>query len=165
MTNFLFCLLSSILFLLSSCSLSRPAAPPGSKGLPVYLLKFATYSQGDALMGYFSLGDASTNQVAAAGRLRIQIYSFTGLTMGDSGNSVRMKKYFYDNTFSIGASNFHWESYGTLVHVKDLVCRFMVPYEHFQVPVKRGKVVTIQIDFRPDSASREITGKQNVSLY
>ena len=150
---------------LISCSFSRPAAPAGSKGLPAYLLKFVPYSKNNALMGYFSVADAATNQVAAAGQLRIQIYTFTGLTMGNSGSTVRWKKIAYDNTFVIGVSNFHWESYGNFFTVKDLACHFMVPYEHFQTPVRRGKVVTVQIDFRADGGTNEISSQQNVSLY
>jgi len=163
--HFTFYILPFILCLLSSCSFSRPPARAGSKGPPSYLLKFVPYSKNNALMGYFSLGDAATNQVAAAGQLRIQIYTFTTLTMGNSPSAVRWKKIVYDNTFAIGVSNFHWESYGNFFTVKDLACHFMVPYEHFQTPVRRGRVVTAQIDFRADGGTNNISSQQNVSLY
>lgn len=150
----------------ASCSFSPPAAPTGSKSPPTRILKFVPYSQGKALIGYFSLVDSATNQIATSGRLRIEVYKMAGLKIGNSGSSLRIKNPFYDNSFAIGISNFHWESSGTIFSVNDLVCRFKVPYANFQVPVRPGQVYQVRIEFYPDTAQDQaLSSERNVSLY
>jgi hypothetical protein len=128
-------------------------------------MKFVPYSHDKGLNGYFSLADAATNQVVASGSLRIHIYKISGLQIGSSGSALRMKNTFYDNAFAIGVSNFHWESFGSIFSVKDLVCRFRVPYSNFQIPVRRGQVYTLRVEFTPDTSQTAIVAERNVSLY
>lgn len=155
---------------LLSCDLSRPPAPPASKNPPAFLLKFSAYAKDGALLGFFTLGDTATNQVAASGRLRIHLYTSTALAMGDSAGAsvaggMNVKSSLYENTFAIGVTNFHWEQFGSLVTVRDLACRFAIPYTSFQRPVRPGRMATLDMEFNPDGSSNNFCASRKVSLY
>ncbi len=149
---------------LISCSFSPPGAPAGSRQPPLYVLKFVPYSQDEALVAYFTLANAATNQVAAAGQLRLQVFTQTQLSLG-SGPGMTLRNILYDDTFSIGATNFHWETYGSLFRVNDLAFRFVIPYSLLKKPVRKGRVVTIQMKFWPDGATNVLEARRSVSLY
>ncbi|MBI4025911.1 MAG: hypothetical protein HY360_13075 [Verrucomicrobia bacterium] len=154
---------------LLACSLSRPAAPPTSKNPPAYVLKFVPYAHKGALNGYFSLADAATNQIAASGRLRLHVHTTTSLSIGASqgtpSGGMKIKTTLYDNTFAIGVTNFHWEKFGSILSVKDLVCRFTIPYPHFKVRPRQGQVAAIEMEFHPDLCANVLAVSRNVSLY
>ncbi len=158
-------------FAFISCSFSPPASPAGSKLPPMYIIKFVPYAQDDSLKAYFTMADSRTNQVAADGRLKIQVYTTTSLSLGAAPPSeptpggMTIKNVLYDNTFAIGATNFHWESYGTFLTVKDLSFHFVIPYAHFKKPVRRGRVATLMIEFHPDGTTNVLAFAKNVSLY
>ena len=155
--------------ILTACSISPPEAPPFSKNLPAHILKFVPYSQNDSLVGYFTLADQSTNQVAAAGSLKIYLYTSRSLSLSSEGQDtkegMKMKTVLYDQTFAIGATNFHWETFGSIFRINDLAVRFAIPYSHFKAPVRRGQVVNIQIDFRPDGGTNLLSSIKIISLY
>jgi len=121
-------------------------------------------------MGYFTLGDASTNQVAASGLLRIQVYTSMGLNLKSPSSSsvaegLKVKNILYDNTFAIGATNFHWETFGSILTVRDLACHFAIPHTEFKTPVHRGKVVAVQLEFCPDGNSHLLGTTRHVLWY
>jgi hypothetical protein len=147
---------------LVSCSLSRP--PSESATPPAYILKMVPYSQNDALLGYFTLADAHTNQVASSGLLRIYVYRMVSVSVGGA-SGMPVKTTIYDSAFPIHATNFHWKTYGSLVRVEDLQFHFAVPYSYFKVPIRRGQVVSVQVDFTPQSGTNTLTITRNISLY
>ncbi len=155
--------------LVISCSLSPPAAPILSKNLPVHILKFVPYSQNDSLVGYFTLADASTNQVASAGSFRIHLYTSRNLSLSSEGQdekeSMKMKNILYEQTFAIGVTNFHWETFGSIFKVNDLAVRFAIPYSYFKTSTRRGQTVSVQMDFRPDGGTNLLSSTKNISLY
>jgi hypothetical protein len=132
------------------------------------ILKFVSHSQDDHLLGYFSLGDYQTNQVAWDGVLRLRLQSGMALNLSseEEGSSpLRVSKTFYDQVFAIGATNFHWENYGTILKVDDLVFRFSIPYDHFKQSVSRGKTVRIQMDYSPKGAPQTLSATRDIVLY
>ena len=155
---------------LLACELSPPPSPPASKKPAVFLLKFSAYAKNNALNGFFTLGDAATNQVAANGRLQLHVYTSTTLALGNAAGQsapggMKVKSTLYENSFAIGVTNFHWEQFGSLVTVRDLACHFAIPYANFQHPVQRGRVATIDMEFSPDGGSNNFSTSRNVSLY
>jgi len=153
---------------LTSCEFSRPPAPAGSHLPPRGILKFVPYASDGRLVAYFTLADASTNQVASDGDLRIQIYTTTSLSLGGgppSGGGMVLRRPLYDNTFAVGVTNFRWETYGNFFTVKDLAFRFMVPYEAMKGPVRKGRVATVEIMFHPDGATNTLVARRNVAFY
>ncbi|MDD2710460.1 MAG: hypothetical protein PHV34_20975 [Verrucomicrobiae bacterium] len=151
--------------LLVSCNFSRPPAEAGSKKPPERVIKFVPYSKDKALHFYFCLADSATNQVAWGGVLKVQVYRDISMKMGNAGTGIQMKHYYYDNSFSLGATNFHWESMGAFFKIRDLTCRFKVPYASFQKPVQKGQVVKVRMEFKPDETSTVLAVEKNVSLY
>lgn len=155
-------------FLASSCNISPPPAPKGSNLPPRYIFKFVPEGHDGTLKAFFCLADVHTNQVAANGRLRIQVYTETSLTIGDAtptADGMKVKSSLYDNTFSIGATNFHWDTFGSMITVQDLAFHFVVPYENFKKPVRRGRVATVAIEFHPDGQTNVLVSSKNASLY
>jgi hypothetical protein len=166
---------SSILIALSiflgvflvSCTLSAP--PATEKTQPSFVLKLVPYSKDQNLISYFTLADSHTNQVAANGLLRVQVYTTTSLSFssgeGTAYQGLNMRNILYDGNFNVGVSNFHWESFGSLLKVNDLACRFVVPYDRFTKPFAKGQMATVEITFRPDGANKQIRSASKVSLY
>lgn len=153
---------------LASCEFSRPPAPAGSHQPPRGILKFVPYASDGRLVAYFTLADASTNQVASGGDLRVQVYTTTSLSLGGgppAGGGMVLRRTLYDNTFAIGVTNFRWEVYGNFFTVKDLAFRFTVPYEAMTGPVRKGKVATVEINFHPDGATNALVARRNVAFY
>jgi hypothetical protein len=164
---------ATLLVFVAGCSRSSPEPKPAlsaeekSKAeTPVYFLKLVPYAEKDALRGYFSLANVYTNQVAADGKLKLEVFTSTGISIGEnSSGGVRMRTLLYENTIPISATNFQWETMGALLRVEDLTCRFVIPYEHFQRPFTRGKLATLQVTFYPEGTSTALTHSRNVSLY
>lgn len=151
----------------ASCEFSPPPAAAGSREPPRWILKFVPWASGGRLVGYFTLADAATNQVAWGGSLRVQVYTSTGVSLGGGppGGGMTLRRPLYDNTFAIGATNFHWERYGNVFTVQDLAFRFAVPYEAMAGPVRTGRVATVEITFAPDGATNALAARKNVVLY
>lgn len=152
------------MFALLSCTISAP--PSKNVGNPKYILKFVPTSHDDQIIGFFSLADSETNQIAAAGNVRLQIYTTTTVSMGSaSAPGMKLQNTVYDNSFAVGVSNFHWETFGSFVKVQDLACRFVIPYNAFRQPIMRGKVVTVKMEFLPDGGSNRLEMAKNISVY
>ena len=154
---------------MGACSFSQPPAPPSSKNPPVAFLKVVPYSENHALVGYFTLADSATNQIAAEGQLTLRIYTKTKLSLNSSGagqtGGMTWKNTLYDHTFLIGTTNFHWETFGSIFVVRDLNLRFAVPYANFKTPIQPGRVVTVELELRPDSGTNVLFSAKQVSLY
>lgn len=153
---------------LASCEFSRPAATPGAGGPPCWILKFVPWAADGQLTAYFSLADAATNQVAWGGSLRVQVYTSMNVSLGGGATEnggMTLRRPLYDNTFAIGATNFHWEQYGSFFTVRDLAFRFAVPYEVMKGSVRKGKVATVEIAFVPEGATNTLIARRNVFLY
>ncbi len=158
--------LAALASTLVGCSFSQPAAPAGSHQPPQYILKFVPLAREGAVRAFFTLADAATNQMAAAGTLHVQVFSSSTLSLGDgSGGGMSLRRVFYDNTFAVGVTNFHWESHGGIFSVDDLAMRFVVPYENFTHPARQGHVVTVQIEFQPDNGTNLLATSRRVILY
>jgi hypothetical protein len=155
--------------LFSSCNFSQPPAIPSDHTVPTYILKFVPYTHNDTLIGYMTFGDQATNQVASAGLLRLTVHSTARLSVdsgnGSSSTGMKMKTIFYDNTFSIGVTNFHWETTGTFFKVQDLEFSFAIPYSNFRIPVQRGKIVDIDVQFQPTGTTNSLTARRTTVLY
>jgi len=137
---------------------------------PKFFLKIVPYPQDETLKVYFTMADSKTNQVAANGDLRVHIYTTTSLSFGAEGSApteggAKIKNTLYDSTFPIEKKNFHWEGFGSLLRVNDLMCRFVVPYKHFTRPVAKGKPATIELEFQPEGAAYSLKSSVKVSLY
>lgn len=154
---------------LVSCNLSRPPAILQTPA--THFLKFVTIARQGHLNGYFSLCDSTTNQVASDGALRLQVFSMASVSMGSSDGkltlpgAMKLKTVFYDNTFAIGVSNFHWESFGTFIKTHDLYFRFAIPYANFKLPPRLGSQATVQLDFTPKNGTNFLSVAKNVILY
>lgn len=153
--------------LLSSCEVSAP--PAKAKSEPAFILKLVPWASDDQINAYFTLADANTNQVAANGQLKIQIYTTTSLSFSRDDSPLQkgpdVRNILYDGILNVGVSNFHWETFGSVLKVNDLACHFVVPYANFSKPVKRGKMATVEITFRPDNGRGNLRGSTKISLY
>jgi len=165
----LFAGVAAILFVFATaCSFSRPPAiHPQNK--PVRVLKFVPYANDGAVRAYYTLADAETNQVAANGTLRIRLFTTTKITIMQNQTAtvpgLTMQNILYDRTFEVGATNFHWETYGTFLRVQDLAMHFIVPYENMTPPVPLGRVATMEIHFMADGATNRIAASRHIVLY
>lgn len=154
---------------LASCNLSRPPAILQTPA--AHFLKFVAIARQGNLNGYFSLCDAATNQVAADGALRIQVFSTANVSMGSSDGkqtlpgAMKLKTTFYDNAFAVGASNFHWESFGSFIRTHDLYFRFTIPYANFKLSPPLGNQATVQLDFTPKNGTNVLSVAKNVMMY
>jgi hypothetical protein len=148
--------------------MSAPPSPSG-KTQPALILKLVPYTKDNSIITYFTLADSKTNQVAGNGLLQVQVYTTTSLSFssgeGNSYNGIGMKNMLYEGSFNVGKTNFHWESFGSLLKVEDLACRFIIPYDRIEKKFTPGKLATMEVNFRPEASSQNLRGRAQFSLY